>query len=320
MDFLYTKKNGGIILRNFKGSRTWRLLLLFSVFALVVVACGGGAVEEEVADEVAPEATVAPATTAAAAEPAAPSGPEGIYKMAIFSEPQTQNYWSFLDGENDVWTSYAMSSQATTLFSVSYPNYNLVANMATSLVETSTDNGDGTFTYTVPMVEGYTWSDGSPITANDMVFTYNTVVNLALQQNWVSGYKIPAVDEEGTVGQGVVSLVANSDYEVAITFNYDPGLSDWQYGVAQVSFLPESYWGQFATDRETLIGADGINAPVASAFVYDAVEAGAYTLWGYDSDTMYFGGETTIYASGTKIVNNNGVAPSIDASFGDTLW
>ena len=311
-------RNGGIILSNFKGSRTWRLLLLFSVFVLVVVACGGAAVEEEVSDEVASEVTLAPATTATAVEPAAPSGPEGIYKMAVFSEPQTQNYWAFLDGENDVWTSYAMSSQATTLFSVSYPNYNLVANMATSLVETSTDNGDGTFTYTVQMTEGYTWSDGSPITANDMVFTYNTVKDLALQQSWVSSYKIPVVDEEGVTGQGIDNIVANSDYEVAITFNYDPGLSDWQFGVAQASFLPESYWSQFATDRETLIGADGLNAPVASAFVYEAVEAGAYTLWGYDSNTMYFGGETTIYGSGTKIVNNNGVAPSIDASFGDT--
>tara|TARA_B100000586_G_scaffold267375_1_gene241954 strand:+ start:220 stop:2244 length:2025 start_codon:yes stop_codon:yes gene_type:complete len=315
---LFVYKNGGIILSNFKGSKTWRLVLLLSVFAMVAVACGGGSTADEVVEEAAPEVTAAPATTAAAAEPAAPSGPAGTYKMAIFSEPQTQNYWDFLDGENDVWTSYAMSSQATSLFSVSYPNYNLVANMASSLVEASTDNEDGTFTYVVGMKEGYTWSDGSAITANDMVFTYNTVKGLGLQQNWVSGYKITSVGDDGTESQGVVSIVANNDYEVAITFNYDPGLSDWQYGVAQVSILPESYWSQYATDRETLIDADGINAPVASAFVYEAVEPGAFTLWGYDSDTMYFGGETTIYASGTRIVNDNGVAPAVDESFGDT--
>ena len=176
---------------NFKGSKTWRLVLLLSVFALVVVACGGGSTAEEVVEEAAPETTAAPATTAAAPEPAAPSGPEGTYKMAIFSEPQTQNYWDFLDGENDVWTSYAMSGQATSLFSVSYPNYALVAGMAADLVESNTDNGDGTYTFVVPMKEGFTWSDGSPITANDMVFTYNTVKDLALQSSWVSAYKIP---------------------------------------------------------------------------------------------------------------------------------
>jgi len=292
--------------------------LLFLVFAIVVVACGGATEEVFVEENAAPEDTLATATTVTSSVSTKLSIPEGIYKMAIFSEPQTQNYWAFLDGENDVWTSYAMSSQSTSLFSISYPNYNLVANMATSLINSSTDNDDGTFTYTVPMVEGYTWSDGSAVTANDMVFTYNTVVNLELQQNWASGYKIPVVDEEGKVGQGLLSIVANNDYEVAITFNYDPGLSDWQYGVAQVSIMPESYWSEFATDRETLIGTDGLNAPVVSAFVYEAVEAGAYTLWGYDPNTMYFGGDTTIYSAGTRIFKNNGVSPSVDGSFGDT--
>ena len=303
---------------NFKGSKTWRLVLLLSVFALVVVACGGGSTAEEVVEEAAPETTAAPATTAAAPEPAAPSGPEGTYKMAIFSEPQTQNYWDFLDGENDVWTSYAMSGQATSLFSVSYPNYALVAGMAADLVESNTDNGDGTYTFVVPMKEGFTWSDGSPITANDMVFTYNTVKDLALQSSWVSAYKIPTVDEDGTVGQGVVGIVANSDYEVAITFNYDPGLSDWQFGVSQAAFLPESYWAQYATSREALIDAPALEAPVASAFVYESVEAGAFVTWSYDPDTMHFGGETTIYDGGTSYVNDNGVAPAVNESFGDT--
>ena len=86
MWILYTK---GEKLSNFKGSRSWRLILLFSVFALVVVACGGDTAEEEVAVEET-ETTEAPATTAAAAEEAAPSGPDGVYKMAIFSDPNTK--------------------------------------------------------------------------------------------------------------------------------------------------------------------------------------------------------------------------------------
>ena len=78
-------------LSNFKGSKSWRLILLFSVFALVVVACGGDTAEESV--EETPETTEAPATTAAPAEEA-PSGPDGVYKVAIFSDPQTNNYWA----------------------------------------------------------------------------------------------------------------------------------------------------------------------------------------------------------------------------------
>ena len=139
---------------NFKGSKSWRLILLFSVFALVVVACGGDTAEDEVAvDET--ETTEAPATTAAAAEEAAPSVPDGVYKMAIFSDPQTQNYWNYLDTETDVWTQYVMSGQAVSLFSTSYPNYQLTTGIADDLVEASIDNGDGTWTYSVPITQGY---------------------------------------------------------------------------------------------------------------------------------------------------------------------
>jgi peptide/nickel transport system substrate-binding protein len=298
-------------LSNFKGSKSWRLILLFSVFALVVVACGDTA-EEEVVEET-PETTAAPATTAAEAAEEAPSGPDGVYKMAIFSDPQTQNFWNYLDTENDVWTAYVMSGQAVSLFTTSYPNYQLVTYAADELVETSTDNGDGTYTYTVPIQEGWEWSNGEPITANDWAFTFNTVKDLGLVGNWLSAW--PIGDEES---DGVTSVVAVDDYTVAITLNYDAGLSGWQYGAASASVLPESYWSQFATDRETLLAASGADAPVAGAFVYDKIEQGAFYTWTYDPDTMYFGGTTTIYPSGTSYELDNGVAPKVSYSFGDT--
>ena len=305
-------------LSNFKGSKTWRLVLLFSVFALVVVACGGDTAEEPAAEE-ATETTAAPATTAAEAE-AAPSGPDGVYKMAIFSDPQTQNYWNYLDTETDVWTQYVMSGQAVSLFSISYPNYQLVTGVASELVEESVDNGDGTWTYTVPITEGYEWSNGDPITANDMVWTYNTVNDLGLLSNWEIYYR-KAVGTDSAAEdfqQGIVSLVAVDDYTVAITLNYDAGLSAWQYQIAQAPFLNETYWSQFATSREALLAADGAAAPVASAFVYDKVEQGAFYTWAYDADTMWFGGDTTIYKSGTVVEWDNGVAPAVSDSFGDT--
>jgi ABC-type transport system substrate-binding protein len=313
---LYTK---GEKLSNFKGSRSWRLILLFSVFALVVVACGGDTAEEEVAvDET--ETTEAPATTAAAAEEAAPSGPDGVYKMAIFSDPQTQNYWNYLDTETDVWTQYVMSGQAVSLFSISYPNYQLVTGIADELVETSTNNGDGTWTYSVPITEGYKWSDGSDLTANDMVFTYNTAKDLGLLSNWETSYPQGSGTDSAAEGyaQGILSLVASDAYTVEITLNFDAGLASWQYQIAQAPILPESYWAQYATDRETLLAASGADAPVASAFVYDKVEQGAFYTWAYDANTMWDGGTTTIYKSGTTVEWDNGKAPAINQSFGDT--
>ena len=81
----------GEILSNYKGSARWKFVVLFSIFALIVVACGGDAVEEEVAEEAAPETTEAPATTAAEVEEAS-SAPDGVFKLGIFSDPQKARF------------------------------------------------------------------------------------------------------------------------------------------------------------------------------------------------------------------------------------
>jgi peptide/nickel transport system substrate-binding protein len=305
-------------LSNFKGSKSWRLILLLSVFALVVVACGGDTAEEVVEETT--ETTAAPATTAAQAEEIAPSGPDGVYKMAIFSEPATQNYFKWLDTDTDTYSAYQLTNQITTLFTVSTPNFVLVPNMATELVETNVDNGDGTYSYIVPIASGYEWSDGVEITANDWEWTWETVTGLPLLGQWQSAYPSDCSLNESTgeYRKCVVDIEATDDYTVKITFNYDPGLSGWQYGVAQSAALPEHYWSQFATSREDLLAVDGLDAPTQSAFLYDKVEQGAFTTWTYDADTMYFGGETTIYDGGTAIKWDNGVAPAVDAAFGDT--
>ena len=167
------------------------------------------------------------------------------------------------------------------------------------------------------MVNGFEWSNGDPITANDMVWTYNIVNELGLLSNWETYYR-QASSVEGEEADGIVSLVAVDDYTVEITLNFDAGLSAWQYRIAQAPFLNETYWSQFATSREDLLAADGAAAPVASAFVYNKVEQGAFYTWSYDSNTMWFGGDTTIYKSGTVIDWDNGVAPAISQSFGDT--
>ena len=303
---------------NFKGSKSWRLILLFSVFALIVVACGGDTAEEVV--EEATETTEAPATTTAPTEEAAPSGPDGVYKMAIFSEPATQNYFKWLDTDTDTYSLYQMTSQTTSLFTVSTPNFVLIPNMATELVETNVDNGDGTYSYIVPIASGYEWSDGVEITANDWEWTWETVTGLPLLGQWQSAYPSDCSLNE-TTGENrkcIVDVEATDDYTVKITFNYDPGLTGWQYGAASSPAMPEHYWSQFATSREDLLAVDGLDAPTSGAFLYDKVEQGAFTTWAYDTDTMWFGGETTIYDAGTAVKWDNGVAPAVDAAFGDT--
>ena len=228
----------GEILSNYKGSARWKFVVLFSIFALVVVACGGDAVEEDAVDEAAPETTEAPATTAAQVEEAS-TAPDGVFKLGIFSDPQSFNIWDALDVQQDFWTYATLSPQSTSLFSTNYPTYTLTTNLASELVEVSEDNGDGTFSYTVPLHKGLEWSDGEAIDANDMVFTYETVRDLGMLGAWLSNYPLATEGEDGSVSQGLTNIEAIDDYTVKVTFNFDPGLSIWQYGVGSSSIVAE---------------------------------------------------------------------------------
>ena len=260
---------------NYKGSVRYKFIVLFSIFAMIVVACGGDAVEEEtvVEEEVAEEG--APGTTEAEVEEVS-NAPEGVFKMGIYSDSQGFNIWDAVDVQQDYWTFATLSPQATSLFGTNYPSYTLVTNMASELVETSVDNGDGTFSYTVPMHQGFKWSDGEAIDANDMVFTFETVRDLGMLGGWTNSYPLATEREDGTVSQGLTNIEAIDDYTVKITFNFDPGLSIWQYGVASASFVAEHYWSQYATDRETLLAAPVDGVPVAGAFEYGTLEKGAF--------------------------------------------
>jgi ABC-type transport system substrate-binding protein len=151
-----------------------------------------------------------------------------------------------------------------------------------------------------------------------MVFTYETVRDLGMLGGWTNSYPLATEREDGTVAQGLTNIEAIDDYTVKVTFNFDPGLSVWQYGVASASFVAEHYWSQYATDRETLLAAPVDGVPVAGAFEYGTLEKGAFYTWKYDTDTMFFGGENTVYANGgVSYSNDNGVAPAISYEFGD---
>ncbi len=108
---------------NYKGSVRYKFIVLFSIFAMIVVACGGDAVEEEtvVEEEVAEEAAEAEVEEVS-------NAPEGVFKMGIYSDSQGFNIWDAVDVQQDYWTFATLSPQATSLFGTNYPSYTLGRN------------------------------------------------------------------------------------------------------------------------------------------------------------------------------------------------
>ena len=194
------------------------------------------------------EVTVAPPPEEEEPEPG--EGEPGPYRIALFEDPLTLNHWSYLGPSSSVWTQYVLTGQAPALFELSDVTFQWVPYLADEVPE-PVDNGDGTWTITVPMVQNAMWTDGEPITAHDWVFTFNACKDLKLTHNWPNQCKPNELD-------AVVEAV--DDYTVQITLlNQPPSLGNWQNGLALAPILPEHYWAGAAADAYAFI--DGLEAP-----------------------------------------------------------
>ncbi len=250
-----------------------------TVVETVIVEKAGETIIETVVVEVAAEAPVVEEPVAAAAECC------DAYRVAIFEEPVSLNYWNYLGPGSSVWTQYVLAGQAPALFTLSDKRFDFVPSLAKAIPE-AVDNGDGTYTITVEMVEGATWSDGEPVTANDVVFTHNACKDLKLTQNWPNQCSPNGVD---------VTAEAADDYTVVYTFAEAPSLGTWQAGIALAPILPQHFWADGVAAAYVFV--DGVAAPEmerpedCEAEGADADACAAYATY----DEAYTNARTTLY-------------------------
>jgi ABC-type transport system substrate-binding protein len=132
------------------------------------------------------------------------------------------------------------------LYGLNYPGLELTNDVATSPdVPTGAAEGDG-WAIEVPMRDDAVWSDGEPITAQDIVFTYETVRDLTLGGDFLSAYPIAA---EGSVGLTAVEAV--DDKTVKFVFNSQPGLAIWPHQVGLAPIMPAHIWTDVVDEAKT---------------------------------------------------------------------
>jgi peptide/nickel transport system substrate-binding protein len=195
---------------NMKGNKLFHLLSIVVVAAVVLAACGGTPTPTEAP----PAATVAPPTTA----PVATTAPEATAAPAGCPDPAGTGPVAFPDGGKSVvgaWDqepnninpyytvmSFAIWITQFTLVGLAEwdENGNFVPELATEIP--SADNGgispDG-LTITWKLKDCLYWSDGERLTADDVVFTWESIVDPANTPASRSGYdkldSVTALDE-----------------------------------------------------------------------------------------------------------------------------
>jgi len=208
----------------------WRGLAIVAVFAIVAAACTSGGTTTTTAAG-GTTTTAAGTTTTAAPEPGF------TYRLGIFQDTTTDNFWAYIGPAGTVWNQYVLSPTKPALFTLNYPGIELDRDLAdSSEVPTGAAEGDG-WAIEVAMRADATWSDGTAITANDIVFTYETVRDLALGGSWLNSYPIAA---EGSLGLTAVEAV--DDTTVKFVFNERPGLAIWPHQVGLAPIMPAHIW------------------------------------------------------------------------------
>ncbi|MFV1961102.1 MAG: ABC transporter substrate-binding protein [Acidimicrobiia bacterium] len=219
-----------------------RLFALLAVFALVVAACtSGDTTETTEGDGGGGTATTGGGETTGTTEDGGETTPPvegGTFSIGFISNITTDNWWAMLDTLSSTYNSAYLSNGKTSLFGLAQPGFVYVPGIAaTSEPVRAVQEGD-IWVVEQPIRTDMTWSDGVPVTANDLAFYFDTVREFKLGANHASTFPAPTV----------LSVTAPSDDLVRIEFETEPGLAVWQNGVGFASFVPAHFWKPFVEE------------------------------------------------------------------------
>ncbi len=260
-----------------------RLFALIAVLSLVAAACTGDTADPTTTTAGDPDATTAPApdpdpdpdTTEPDETPPPATGDLDTYTLGIFQDMTTDNLWSYYDTSGStVWNGYVLQPSARSPYTVQLPGLELVPDLAAGELEPTVQDGD-VWVGEITLRDDVVWSDGEPVTASDVAFTWETAVEFQLAANWADFVDADVVD----------SVEAVDDTTVRVTFNTEPGLGLWGpgNGVPLMPVMPEHFWADVVEEARasddpatTLVAASGEGAPASGATIFAERQEGSF--------------------------------------------
>ncbi len=204
-------------------------------------------------------------------EDTAPEIEEFVYSVGILSSPTTDNFWAMMDFEDTPWNHYLLDGTKPSLYTYRLPGM-VFANDVAAFPDPPIFTQEGElWTVNVPIRSDVVWSDGSPITAADVAFTFQTVKDLGLRGGWRKAYPTA----------GPVHLVAVQEVDahtVKFVFNQKPGLVLWPNTVGLAPIMPRSFWAErvnaaLSTEdpRQALYAESGVGDLSGGPVVFDSI-------------------------------------------------
>ncbi len=165
------------------------------------------------------------------ASPVAQETGGNVYRVGVFEDVTTTNYFAANGPDNTVWNSYMLPPRLG-LYGLADRTFQFVPGLAAAMPDPLTEEG-GKWVVNIPLRQDIFWSDGTPVTANDVAWTANTVLKFGLiAGGWGAWY-----DGNYLEGMEVVD-----DYTVKIIYHTKPGLARHEYGTLQAPILNAAFW------------------------------------------------------------------------------
>lgn len=199
------------------------MLAPIAVFSLVVAACTPGA------DDVTTTTTAPPADDPV--DVTTPPVAGGAFRIGFISNITTDNWWASMDTLVTTYNFAFLGNAKTSMFRLTNPGFVYVPGIAATAEAVSAVEEGDVWTVTQPIRGDMTWSDGTPVTANDLVFYFETVREFRLGGNHAAAF-FPTV----------LNIEAPDDFTVKVTFDGEPGLATWRNGVGFAAFVPAHFW------------------------------------------------------------------------------
>jgi ABC-type transport system substrate-binding protein len=207
---------------------------LFLIFGALMAACQSPSpppapstetLKIETPTPIVPTATVIPTP-----EPEMPV--KDTVHFAILADVTSTNVWALYDfAESSYWNHAVQDGYWPVLFTLSDQRFDFIPSLAEDFPSDFAQEGD-LWVSSVGMKDGPTWSDGTPITADDVAFTANTALTFELGLNWNNAYDPDFLDRVEAIDAQTVKFF----------FKQKPGLSRWQYGALQGKIVNKAYW------------------------------------------------------------------------------
>ena len=258
-----------------------------------------------------PTPTPTPSPKATPTPTSVPSEPV-VFSVGVLEDLRTTNIWAMLGPDATAWNAYMLLNRYPSLYAQSDVRFDFVPVVADGLPTDPVQEGES-WVITVKMKDGVKWSDGKEVTADDVAFTVNSVLELQLPGNWTDIYDSSLITKAETV----------DNHTVKFFFNAKPGLARWQYGAAQGIFVAKHFWeakieqargagsGKEGDEklnaiRESLYAFTTDGEPTTGEFKFEKWEQGAFVEAKKNTNYFFTGSKVTQHQNGAYVEEKAG--------------